>query len=216
MNWETKFSIQLILLGVGLILALPFCASLAGRSLTGQLSIARFWMDNHLFREITGYMGLTLALLQIALSFRKRIEWNFPGPSFPTWRGFHILAGVAFLLVVVIHTGGQWGWNLNGWLQSVFVLTVFAGLIGKVWESQLLQHALPVTQPRPAATLRAAAGQATPPPPLLPPSDKPGTHARQIRSQINRARNMWLGVHIVLTSAFVTLLGFHVFSVYYF
>jgi hypothetical protein len=213
-NWESKFSIQLALLGFGAALALPLSFSLMGHNLSINVAGLKSWFENHLFREITGYIGLALALLQNALSIRKRLEWNFPGPSFPAWRGFHILAGVAFLLVVVVHTGGRWGWNLNGWLQSVFVFTVFIGLTGKVWESRLLQRALPVAKPRPATDLPLLVGQAVKPP--MPPAGNPGARAAQLRSKVNQARKVWLGAHILLTAAFMALLGFHVFSVYYF
>ena len=214
MNWETRFSVQLVLLAIGLALAIPLGASFTGYSLLDALSPVRAWMENHLFREVTGYLGLTLAFLQIALSVRKRVEWNFPGPSFPIWRGFHILAGVAFLLVIIIHTGGRWGWNLNGWLQSVFVLAIFVGLAGKVWESWLLQSVLPVAPSHPSTPPGAAAGQ-TGPLPMAPPV-KPAAGANQRRSKVNRARNLWLTAHILLTAGFAVLLGFHVFSVYYF
>lgn len=214
MGWETKFSIQLGLFGLSLVLAMPLGMNLFGIESMAHVASFNELTDDHLFREITGYAGLGIALLQVVFSARKRLEWNFPGPSFPAWRGFHILAGVAFLLIVVIHTGGRLGWNLNGWLQSAFILTVFIGLIGKVWETRLLARALPVVQPRPATHLPVAAGQAVKPP--MPPAATAGARASQVRSKINQARNFWLGAHIVLTSAFMTLLGFHVFSVYYF
>jgi hypothetical protein len=141
MSWETKFSIQLALFGLSLVLAIPLGMNLFGTELMGHVPSFNELMEDHLFCEITGYAGLAIALLQVVFSARKRLEWNFPGPSFPAWRGFHILAGVAFLLIVVIHTGGRLGWNLNGWLQSAFILTVFIGLIGKVWETRLLARA---------------------------------------------------------------------------
>jgi len=214
MNWETKFAVQLALLGMGLVLAAPLVVALVGLEPVAFLGPLREFTKDHLFREITGYLGLAVALLQVVFSVRKRVEWNFPGPSFPAWRGFHILAGVMFLAIVVIHTGGRWGWNLNGWLQSVFVTTIFIGLIGKVWESRLLERALPAAQQRPMSSLSTAVGQAVRPP--MPPAGAPGARVAQVRTRINRARNIWLGAHIVLTSAFVALLSFHVFSVYYF
>jgi hypothetical protein len=213
MNWETRVSVQLVLLGIGAVLAIPLAASVVGYSLLGDLSPVQAWMENHLFREASGYVGLTLALLQIALSVRKRVEWNFPGPSFPTWRGFHILAGVAFLLVIVVHTGGRWGWNLNGWLQLVFVLAVFIGLAGKVWETWLLQSLLPVAKARFRSYRPGSAGPTEVPMPI---AAQPAAGAAQLRSKVNRARNFWLAAHIVLTAGFAVLLGFHVFSVYYF
>lgn len=214
MNWENKFSIQLTLLSFGAMIALPLSLSLIGQNLSSNVGLPKSWFENHLFREITGYIGLALALLQNALSIRKRLEWNFPGPSFPAWRGFHILAGVAFLLVAVVHTGGRWGWNLNGWLQAVFVLTVFIGLTGKVWESRLLQRALPVANSCPVRDLLPLLGKAVKPP--MPPAGNPGARAAQLRSKVNRARKLWLGAHVILTAAFMVLLGFHIFSVYYF
>lgn len=214
MNWENKFSIQLTLLSFGVMIALPLSLSLIGQNLSSNVGLPKSWFENHLFREITGYIGLALALLQNALSIRKRLEWNFPGPSFPAWRGFHILAGVAFLLVAVVHTGGRWGWNLNGWLQAVFVLTVFIGLTGKVWESRLLQRALPVANSCPVRDLLPLLGKAVKPP--MPPAGNPGARAAQLRSKVNRARKLWLGAHVILTAAFMVLLGFHIFSVYYF
>lgn len=212
MNWETKFAIQLALLGLSLAIAVPFVFSVAGYELSVEVAALKRWFESHLFREVTGYVGLALALLQAALSIRKRFEWNFPGPSFPAWRGFHILSGILLLAVVVVHTGGRWGWNLNSWLQSAFVLTIFVGLAGKVWESRLLESVLPVARPWPVAVREQRPG-------LTESSAARNTgraNPAQLRSKVNRSRKIWLGAHIVLTAAFVVLMGFHIFSVYYF
>jgi len=211
-NWETKFSIQLGLLLFSLVIALPLGFSIVGLELTVHAAELRSWFENHFFREVTGYVGLSLALLQAALSIRKRFEWNFPGPSFPAWRGLHILAGILLLAVVVLHTGGRWGWHLNSWLQTAFVLTVFVALAGKVWESRLLESVLSAVPARPVAAPGLQTGHAEKSPVHVPRRSNPA----QIRSKVNFARKLWLGAHIALTAAFVVLIGFHVFSVYYF
>lgn len=203
-----------MLLGIGTMLALPLVFSLTGPDLLVNFTKLQSWAENHLFREITGYIGVALALLQSALSLRKRLEWNFSGPSFSAWRGFHIIAGLLVIFVVVVHTGGRWGWNLNACLQSAFFLTVFVGLTGKVWESRLLQSALPVAIRHPATGLPMRAGEAVKPP--LPPAGNSGARVAQLRSKVNAARQVWLGAHSIFTAAFMALLGFHVFSVYYF
>jgi hypothetical protein len=214
MGWETKFSVQLALLGAGLVISMPLVAAALGAGSIALMAWLRDFTEDHFVREVTGYIGLALALLQVVFSARKRLEWNFPGPSFAAWRGFHILAGVAFLFVVVFHTGGRLGWNLNGWLQSVFLVTVFIGLLGKVWESRLFTRAFAVAPGRATAALSTSAGHAEKPP--APPAASAGARAAQVRSAVNRARGIWLSLHIVLTAAFMSLLGFHVFSVYYF
>jgi anaerobic selenocysteine-containing dehydrogenase len=67
------------------------------------------------------------------LSVRKRTGVRLG--AYPKWRSLHVLVGVALLILVVIHTGGRWGVNLNGWLLMAFMLTTFTALVGKLLEA---------------------------------------------------------------------------------
>lgn len=242
MRWETKLIVQIFLLGIGLLLAIPLVASLFGLDfLRRWIAIGRL-MEHHRFREVTGYIGLAFSLFQVLLSLRKRTRLTF-GIAYPLWRAIHILTGVGFLLVIVIHTGGRWGWNLNGWLLSAFTLTVFVGLVGKVLEAGLMErlvqgsgrnHSLPLKPrvvPGPPQYAFAALGDRSFVQTATAvaigrlssitsirrwwqrPNSSPDGRKR---SPLNRLRTLWLSLHIILVSVFFALLGFHVLSVYYF
>jgi hypothetical protein len=242
MRWETKLRIQTLLLGIGLLLAIPLVASLLGFDfLRRWIVVLGHLMEHHRFREVSGYVGLALGVFQVFLSLRKRTRFTF-GISYPLWRAVHILVGVGILLVVVIHTGGRWGWNLNGWLLSAFILTVFVGLVGKVLEAGLIERLVQGSGRSDPLSLNT---QVVPGPPQYafaalgyPPFPRTATAvaaARQgwaasavariwpqpssdggKRSPLNRLRTLWLSLHIVLVSLFFSLLGFHILSVYYF
>jgi hypothetical protein len=141
------------------------------------------------------------------LSVRKRTGARLG--AYPKWRSLHVLVGVALLILVVIHTGGRWGVNLNGWLLMAFMLTTFTALVGKLLEA------------RAAAGRGAPAGAARPFSVLAPLRGERGSvgaaaPAPRRGLSVLVLRRAWLSTHVVVVVALLVLLGFHVLSVYYF
>lgn len=236
MRWDVRLRPQLILLGAAVTLVVPLLASLAGAD------VARAWiaaagglMDTHRVRELTGYLALSCVLAQAALSARRRTRLPLRG-SYAAWRSLHMLLGVGLLGVVLVHTGGRWGVNLNGWLLTALLLVSFTALVGKALEARAVAHQTPPTSEsaarRPArpfealATLFAfaargqravAAAEAA----LTGAAENVwiyrATPARPRRgTSLARLRTLWLHTHVLLVAALLVLLAFHVLSVYYF
>ncbi len=242
MRWDSRFRPLAVLFGAALILATPLLGSLARAEFLRQwITGLGHLMEVHRFRELTGYAAFGLILFELLLTLRKRTGFPFPG-SFPGWRTIHMLTGVALLVAVVIHTGGRWGVNLNGWLLSALLLTAFVGLSGKLLEAHLIERltrtggkaTLPMrrlvasaTEPiRRAsafigvglfrvATWRSDVAIKIPGVTHLSSSQPP---ARQPRRQtpLVPLRMAWLQAHVLLVAALMVLLGFHILSVYYF
>jgi nitrite reductase (NADH) large subunit len=135
------------------------------------------------FRQTTGY--LTLGLVALALILGQR-RFALRRPRLRR-QPLHMLLGLLPLAAILVHTGGRWGHNFNGWLLGMLLAAVFTALFGKLVENRLL------------ARVPAAAGGAAPP--SLPPG---------------AWRRLWLSAHLVLVAAALVLVAFHVFTVYYF
>jgi hypothetical protein len=242
MRWETRFTAQALLFGVALSLATPLLASLFGVEVLRERIVALVHlMDNHRFRELTGYAALTLILFELLLSLRKRTSLPLP-VSFPRWRVAHMMTGVCLVLVIVVHTGGRWGVNLNGWLLSALILVTFVGLAGKLAEARRIERLTKATTRASTPTRRlvayatvpvkraaalAAAGllRVAPWRPggtievvglAWPGSNEPAAAQQPKAVPLARMRARWLHTHIFLVAAVTVLLGFHVLSVYYF
>jgi hypothetical protein len=67
--------------------------------------------------------------------------------------------------------------------------------LGQKMGDQLLQRALPVARLRSTIGRPAVVGQAVEPP--MPPAGMPGARAAQLRTKVNRPRNLWLGAYRV-------------------
>lgn len=242
MRWDSRFMPHTILLGGALLLATPLIASLLGAEfLRDRVTWLGRLMERHRFREATGYIGLALILFELLLSLRKRTGLPIPG-SFPGWRVVHMFTGAGLVLVIVIHTGGRWGVNLNGLLLAAFVAATFVGLGGKTLEARkierLTRRAVTASAPisrlrtlileplrRAGAVLRVggvslAMGR------LSAAIDLAGAPWHGGRARITRQggkgvplarlRIAWLHTHVVLVASLIVLLGFHILSVYYF
>jgi hypothetical protein len=138
MRWEYRVAPLRNLLLLAALLAVPHLSSLMGEELLRPAAqpLDRM-LEVHRYREITGYLGLALTLVALSVARRK------PGIPVPfsrhTFRSAHIVLGLALLGVVVLHTGGTWGSNLNGLLLGSFLLTIFIALIGKLLENRRLE-----------------------------------------------------------------------------
>jgi nitrite reductase (NADH) large subunit len=175
-KWENRpGAAQAMLAGASLSVA-PFAAGLWGVALlAGERGAA--------FRQTTGYFTLGLVALAVLLGQRR---WPLRRAQLRR-QPLHMLLGLLPLAALLVHTGGRWGHNFNGWLLGVLLAAVFAALLGKLVENRLLARA-------------AVAGGSAANPPLGPGS----------------WRRLWLSVHLVLVAAALVLVGFHVFTVYYF
>jgi hypothetical protein len=242
MRWESRFTPHAVLLAGAVLLATPLIASLLGAD------VLRAWvtrlgrlMDYHRFREVTGYAGLALIIFELLLSVRKRTTMPMPG-SIPRWRVVHMFTGTGLVLVIVIHTGGRWGVNLNGLLLATFMAATFIGLGGKMLEARMIERLTRRTETgsAPSSRLRAL---------ILEPLrraaalvqlgrvsltmgrptaaiDLAGARWHGNRGLSNREKSKgiplarlraaWLQTHVVLVASLVVLLGFHILSVYYF
>ncbi len=103
-------------------------------------------------KQVTGFTLLALTALAALLSLRKRIKslgiWDFAG-----WRVFHVVVGVAALVVLFAHTGFRLGSNLNMWLMLTFLGLAVAGAVAGL--ATAFEHRV-FEQPKTAARLRAA------------------------------------------------------------
>ncbi|KAA5539697.1 NAD(P)/FAD-dependent oxidoreductase [Roseiconus nitratireducens] len=81
-----------------------------------------------LARKVTGYTLLTLTLLGLVISLRKRWNW-FRFGSYGFWRAVHGVLGTSVIVGVAIHTGLRLGSNLNFLLAVCFLS---AGVLGGI------------------------------------------------------------------------------------
>ena len=94
------------------------------------------WRDNT-FKQISGYSILSLTVIGLLVSLRKR--WTrFSLFSFAIWRYAHILIGVFIVLALFVHTGFRIGNNMNAWLMTLFSGLILVGGVYGVFMS--LQH----------------------------------------------------------------------------
>jgi hypothetical protein len=234
-RWDARLGPQVVLSGAGLLLALPLLASAAGREfLRARVELVDDLVRNHRYRELTGYLALALVGFQLLLSARKRGALPLKGP-YAGWRSAHLLVGVGLVLVIVAHTGGRSGANLNGLLLGAFLAVTFVGLAGKAAEAWLIERLTQIGRGRPAA-----------PAPVLPASGPAlidqaavltvpvgggAAAALEARARmrsagwgagrpggapLTRLRSVWLAAHVLIVCLMLVLLAYHVFSVYYF
>lgn len=89
------------------------------------------WSDG-VWKQVSGYSLISLSLIGLLLSARKRISRIGFG-EFAWWRVAHVLFGVATLAILVAHTGFSLGNNLNFMLMLSFLkLSLVGALAGAV------------------------------------------------------------------------------------
>ncbi|MGB0409049.1 MAG: (2Fe-2S)-binding protein [Opitutales bacterium] len=77
-------------------------------------------------KQLTGYTIAGLSAFALLLSARKRFSWLHFG-NFGFWRAAHSWLGLATLAGVFMHTGLNFGDNLNRWLLICFLGLNLAG-----------------------------------------------------------------------------------------
>jgi len=101
-------------LALGLAVAIPYAATV---QVPWQWDVV--WRDGF-WKQVSGFTVLALSVLALVLSLRKRIR-RFRAGDFPLWRIAHALLGVATVAVLLVHTGGRLGANLNLALMLAFL-----------------------------------------------------------------------------------------------
>jgi nitrite reductase (NADH) large subunit len=125
--------------------ALIFCATLAalialvaltGWNLQDPVSVApagelpAFWRDFD-FKQISGYALVTMVLCSLAITWRKRVRGLRAGDT-ALWRIAHVGLAAAAGLVLLAHTAGRIGINLNLALSLSFLTALFLGALSAV------------------------------------------------------------------------------------
>jgi hypothetical protein len=148
------------------------------------------------YKQITGFLAVGLVAIEMLLTVRKRSRsWigriKLPG-SMQLWRSLHIFLGVALVGMVLIHTVGANGFNFNAAFLWVFFGTTLTALVGVGAETGILESS------------RQFFGR-------LPGHRRPLTKGPLIRN----LRAFWLASHLFFVGAFLIMLVFHIFLVYY-
>ena len=140
-NPLTYFSSISILLTVLFWLAppLPYLTSVMTDFKYDQL-----WRDS-LFKQITGFSLLFLTTIALLISARKRLEKLNLG-KFSTWRTFHTFLAIAFVALLISHTGARLGDQLNYYLMINFLCILalggFTGIVVAIQNKYLLNRSL--------------------------------------------------------------------------
>lgn len=173
--------------------ALPLGLSLVSAVLGSEGAPLGLFPPDRTLRLVTGYTALALMLFQVLLAARSRRRGRFPG-SVGGWRAVHRLLGTPLLLLVVTHSGGRLGGNLNLALLATLMGMMFVTQTGHVAKAYVRQQA----KRAPTADFRTAR-----------------LH-EAINGESGPIHLVGLQLHVVLAALATVLLGFHVLTVYYF
>lgn len=122
-RWLSGFS----LLGLMIILVYLVWPGVAMQeSVISPWQWDKLWRDD-LYRQITGFSLLGVAVLISLISLRKRFTWLRLG-EYASWRLVHVVLGVLAAVILLIHTGAHLGENLNFYLMFCFVGLMLAGI----------------------------------------------------------------------------------------
>lgn len=202
---KPKFSTLIILTLLSAVILAPFALSPIYIPILRQqaFEVLSFLQDN-LYKQITGYVALAFVVVEMILTARKRgkgwkIKLSVPG-SMQLWRSLHIFLGVGLLAVVLIHTIGVAGINFNAIFLWVFFGVSISALVGVVAETGVLESSQKRFLPWFAT---ATAG---------------GKKISGVSkgNMIKSMRAFWLNTHIILVGIFFVMLGFHIFLSYYY
>jgi nitrite reductase (NADH) large subunit len=91
---------------------------------------AELWRDPS-SKQITGYTLLTLSVLSMVMSARKRLSW-FRFGHFGSYRALHTALSCTALALTILHTGMQLGANLNLVLMLTFISVALLGSLAGV------------------------------------------------------------------------------------
>lgn len=78
-----------------------------------------------------GGIGAAIIVLLAALGIRKRRYGSNAG-NVKGWLSAHVYLGLSLLIVVTLHTGFQFGWNIHTAAYVLMVAVIFSGVYGAV------------------------------------------------------------------------------------
>lgn len=202
---KPKFSTLIILTLISAVILAPFAVSPIYIPILREKAFdVLFFLQDNLYKQITGYLSLAFVILEMILVPRKRgRSWKFklsvPG-SMQLWRSIHIFAGVGLIAIVLIHTIGVIGINFNAIFLWVFFAVSLSALVGVVAETGVVES----SQKRflPMFKTATAGGKKIP-------GISKGNMIRGMRA-------LWLNTHIILVAIFFVMLCFHIFLAYYY
>jgi hypothetical protein len=101
------------------------------------LSVAAYWMHEPRSSPnggtwlgyTLGTIGAVLILWLTALGIRKRSYESRLG-TVQGWVSAHVYLGIALLVVVTLHTGFQFGWNIHTLAYALMLIVIVSGLVG--------------------------------------------------------------------------------------
>ncbi len=173
-----------LLVGVSLISLLALVATVFTPEMKFSLSVQKMWYTidalwrSSFLKQVSGFSLLGLSAVAMIMSLRKRVKW-FSFGEFASWRFLHGFIGMTTLIALFVHTGFNFGANLNFILMIAFALLNLLGAFAGI-----------------ASGLENKT------------SSRVGEVARKYRS-------MATGLHIACFWPLPVLIGFHIFSVYY-
>ncbi|MEM9512023.1 MAG: hypothetical protein AAF978_04960 [Cyanobacteria bacterium P01_E01_bin.48] len=149
-----------------------------------------------LYKQITGFVCLAFFAVEMFLTVRKRgRKWHVKLPgSVLFWRSLHIFLGVGFIGMTAVHTMGSLGSTFNRVFLIVFIALALIAMFGVALETRLA-----------GVKARKIA--------LVPAVDALTFPKGQL---IRNLRSIWLGLHIVLVSAFAAMLSVHIFLAFFY
>lgn len=202
---KPKFSTLIILIFLSAAILTPFAISPIYVPILREKAfrVLLFLQDN-LYKQITGYIALAFVIFEMILTARKRgrgwkVKLTIPG-SIQLWRSLHIFLGVGLLAIVLIHTIGVTGINFNAIFLWIFFAVSLSALVGVVAETGVVES----SQKRFFTWISSK----TPDGKKIPGISKGST--------IRIMRSFWLSTHIILVGIFFVMLGFHIFLAYYY
>jgi hypothetical protein len=206
---KPTFSTLIILTFVSVFLLLPFVFSpLYIPALREQAFELHLILQGNVYKQITGYASLVFVILEMIFTLRKRgrgwkLPFKIPG-DIQLWRQLHIFLGVGLLATTLIHTVGVTGLNFNAIFLWVFFGVTLSALVGVVAETGVLESPRRYFGKSPVKDTAHSQGLMKQLPTF--------TKGELIRG----LRTIWLTTHILLVSAFLVMLGFHIFLSYYY
>ncbi len=202
---KPKFSTLIILIFLSAAILAPFAVSSIYIPILREkaFSVLLFLQDN-LYKQITGYIALAFVIFEMVLTARKRgrgwkVKLVIPG-SIKLWRSLHIFLGVGLLAIVLIHTIGVTGINFNAIFLWIFFGVSLSALVGVVAETGIVESSQKRFFPWLSST--NFDGKKIP-------GISKGNMVRGLRM-------FWLSTHIILVSIFFVMLSFHIFLAYYY
>ena len=202
---KPKFSTLIILTLLSAAILTPFAFSSIYIPILREKAFSTLlFLEDNLYKQITGYIALAFVILEMVLTARKRgrgwiVKITIPG-SMQLWRRLHIFLGVSLLSIVLIHTIGATGLNFNAIFLWIFFAVNLSALIGVVAEAGVLES--------PQKRFLTWTSTQTPNGKTLAGISK--------GNMVKAMRAVWLNTHIILVSIFFIMLAFHIFLAYFY